>query len=625
MKTEILNRIDSFIEKSKVYVESNAEAPRGVAVLEGPRGGLYYDTSKLTKPLFGESGLDRKEMYEYINTLSSNEKVNLAIDSTFKTGSFTKATIVSNLTDGEAKRLLDFLSNIDEASLDKNSSADFADSLFSLIRFSQSENNRQAAFEVYKKKLHERYPPDPDILTGEYDKDISVILKNWCWTSSDADSMHLQAAVNKIFNNKEYTIISSEDEFGQKYIPEEKYVTAAKKLYDETQEFYKKQGVKTLQLYRGLRLGDEQYHKREIRESLPLTSWTIDKREASKFAHDQSKYGKVLVANVPIEDVLFSYETHGDINEITKEALKTAKEVVVIRKQGELLFKSHVYVESRESAPEGVVVQEGKRGGLYYETSTKPKETKNLYDEYLHLDHNFLWRGSKASQKKAFELNTDIDKQRSQEFTEAKNQYMKDAILQWVNGSIGMLITMRKIVCDIQGQNIPMEELKDFLSNVQGIKRPVGLKEAEDTYKASLAVFYNPYAKDQIESLYKSEKDFTVKRTKELFGNEITVYRKIYGNLASKIRETLKTSDKIDLDEFPLSSYSQDLSGALGFSNEKDYIIFKRKVSSEDIFSAWYSNPSFNEVFPSQKEVIVNSKDLKFSISKEDIVYDSKY
>ena len=45
MNTQLLNRIDSIIEKSKKYVPSEDKIPKGYTSQHGPKGGIYYDTS----------------------------------------------------------------------------------------------------------------------------------------------------------------------------------------------------------------------------------------------------------------------------------------------------------------------------------------------------------------------------------------------------------------------------------------------------------------------------------------------------------------------------------------------------------------------------------------------------
>ena len=77
-----------------------------------------------------------------------------------------------------------------------------------------------------------------------------------------------------------------------------------------------------------------------------------------------------------------------------------------------------------------------------------------------------------------------------------------------------------------------------------------------------------------------------------------------------------------ELEEFPLSSYTQDFWAAVGFSlgqgKDQPYFIFSRMVPADEVAVAWYSNPAFFSM-PEQKEVVVTSKAGKFTLKKSDI------
>jgi len=58
----------------------------------------------------------------------------------------------------------------------------------------------------------------------------------------------------------------------------------------------------------------------------------------------------------------------------------------------------------------------------------------------------------------------------------------------------------------------------------------------------------------------------------------------------------------------------------LGQGANQPHMIFSRIIKAEEVMTSWYSNPAFLTGMPEQKEVVISSKEGKFTLRKGDII-----
>ena len=295
------------------------------------------------------------------------------------------------------------------------------------------------------------------------------------------------------------------------------------------------------------------------------------------------------------------------------------------------LQKSKVYLGEGENPPEGSSEQQGPRGGRFYETADKTIETKFLgekaFKEFLKLGYNNLLKKKKSKKVQDLleQLSDQLDFEREVSMGKRNHYNGCQLIGDWVEGRLFRIIGFRVVLAKMRGEEVNRELVR---SVIESTSRKPASEESIDLAlnfgeTSFMSIENNKPSLKPIMEVIKAEKDFSVKKTKELFGNELTLYRGVYGNAAKKIKEQLETLDKAELEQSPLSSYSQDVIAAFAFvHNKDDFIIIKRKVKAEDVQFAWYSNPAIINYFPEQKEVVISPKDDRFTIFKENILWE---
>ena len=128
------------------------------------------------------------------------------------------------------------------------------------------------------------------------------------------------------------------------------------------------------------------------------------------------------------------------------------------------------------------------------------------------------------------------------------------------------------------------------------------------------------------------EQSFAEKRTKELFGDSITVYRAVYGKQADQIREVLDADGEIEIDNLVGASFSTSRSASYVFAKSQgggrrdNIMIMKHELNADEVVSAWYSHNGFNNADfgaagqPWQQEVVANPKNSSIRMTKDDFV-----
>jgi len=256
---------------------------------------------------------------------------------------------------------------------------------------------------------------------------------------------------------------------------------------------------------------------------------------------------------------------------------------------------------------------------------------KDMFNDFMKIDYNRLVTEKKSKKvKRVIEnihehLNQDRAKNMDK-FSKGRGYFMIDS---WVEGAVFKIVGLRMLVAEMRGEEISKEMVKSLMDSVSD--KPTPDKTVEAAMSIGKISYMEPEDWDHPEKgastnkskqVIKDEHEYAVKKTKELFGDEITVYRGIYGKPAQVIRDALDKSDEIELDSFPLSSYSQDPIAAFAFVHDKrDKVVIQRKIKADDVQFAWYSNPAMLSYMPEQKEVVISPKENKFIIKKSDVIW----
>jgi len=259
---------------------------------------------------------------------------------------------------------------------------------------------------------------------------------------------------------------------------------------------------------------------------------------------------------------------------------------------------------------------------------TVAPETRRMYAKFSQLSYNSLLnprsmnpttKASKVIKELIDEQHTTRERVMGREAS-SRGYWLVD---DWVEGKLPNIVGIRMMVAEMRGETLDREAIRSQLNSIFGkpqndefIDNVIGFAE---TFMMSLGPDMKPTTEPTKEVL-KKEREFAVQRAKELFGDEMMLYRGIYGPTATKIKEKMAKDGEVELDEFSLSSYSQDPMAAAAFVYKKgDFIVIKRKVKTDDVFLGWFSNPAFIGSMPEQKEVLISPQETKFKIGKEDI------
>lgn len=263
----------------------------------------------------------------------------------------------------------------------------------------------------------------------------------------------------------------------------------------------------------------------------------------------------------------------------------------------------------------------------------KPEELENIKisdeeksDYTLFLNASYRELSSAHPKQKIISLVKKLfesqDKLRDKFIGKADNSRLFQLIDSWIGGMLPNLIGYRMIWGKIIGKEITEEDVIKYVESVFGEKKDkkfidtlIGISKVI-TAEADMKT--GTLSTQRIENLMKVEHEFSKRMTKALFGNTLKVYRGVYGKAAQDILNQTKQGKTEEIDEFSLTSYTQDLLTAAAFlyNKQKPHIVIERNISSEEVFSAWFSNPILIDNMPEQREIIVTSKS-KFILTKE--------
>ena len=209
---------------------------------------------------------------------------------------------------------------------------------------------------------------------------------------------------------------------------------------------------------------------------------------------------------------------------------------------------------------------------------------------------------------------------------------VKEPVVGWIEGRFEMIQGVRAVIAQMRGEEIDKEAIREVLLT-SGAKLGLTKAVVTDEYIEGqidrgldeIGEYDNPGATAK---LLEAEQKYAEKRTRELFGDTITVYRAFRGSEVRGMADRIKSGETVEMNLLPGTSYSMGEGAAVTFSIFQhpgtDHMVWKQEVDAADVLFAWYSNPSFltghAHAQPYQKEVVINPKNTSITLTKDDFV-----
>lgn len=257
-------------------------------------------------------------------------------------------------------------------------------------------------------------------------------------------------------------------------------------------------------------------------------------------------------------------------------------------------------------------------------------EGADIYKRFLEIPYNKFFGKRAAATNEAMEaVSKEIKEQRIKNMG-AENHYRAMQLLaDWVEGLMPRIISIRMIAAKMHGKEFTKEQTTQYVKAVSPGISDNGVDIAYSLAKAMSLYFDEKHPEPSMDffvDILKAEKKFASQKARDLFGDKIIVYRGVYGPVAKTINKTLHDKGEIELEEFPYTSYTQDMMAAFAFVHQKpNYLVFKQEMPVEDIASAWFVNPMMTVSMPEQKEVVVDREVQKVVLKPSDVVINSEH
>jgi len=310
------------------------------------RGGKTFEQTVYVKPDEASQGVDTARAVEIrdrvtanqdyaknIQSLTPQEQLILADHMILTEGR--KGVYFSNVTPEVSVKTAERLEKIFDPS-----NSEMVEAAEDMMRYGASPKAREIGHRLYKSLPDPRIDPDSFYLTGNIEEDVNKVVSGYELSSGDDHALWLKCVVSKIFNKEDRPeFLAGLYRFGD---PDKRYFDVASKLYNDTQEYYYSRGIDKIKLYRGLRRYKDE--KLTLHDSSVLTSWSTERDRA--YFHgkggdtkDSQVVSKIISAEIPVSDILYSYETVPHLPGTPGEIVREDKEFVVIRRSGSDLFK----------------------------------------------------------------------------------------------------------------------------------------------------------------------------------------------------------------------------------------------------------------------------------------------
>ncbi len=342
--------------------DSRVVKARGVAIAPGPppgappRPGLEWDSdshrwirpedAKLHDEIASKSHISPKDFIDAIRHLSTKDQVKLGKHICWENGT-RKGAYFSNMSREATVELAKYIDKEFLTDMNDPQFLEIEEAAEDMMRHGSDPEARKIAYKVLQKHPNPKTIQSIEdmyghrLMTGNIDHDIDTAVSGYEATAAGAEAKWMMVAADKIFNGEdaEYNDLGL---YTYRF-PEPEYSEVIKKLYEQTQEYYKKKGITHIKLFRGLTK-----HRGEtftLRDSEALSSWTTDKKIATFHAKrgniaDKHYSAYIVTVDMPVENILYSYETVPQLKTKTfRKIVNEDSEFVVIKKKDQKLFK----------------------------------------------------------------------------------------------------------------------------------------------------------------------------------------------------------------------------------------------------------------------------------------------
>ena len=204
---------------------------------------------------------------------------------------------------------------------------------------------------------------------------------------------------------------------------------------------------------------------------------------------------------------------------------------------------------------------------------------------------------------------------------------------QWVEGKFEYITGVRAVLAELRGEELDKDRITAVFTEINSHQdNPVPESEIPKYVDWAISSGRRMAGGDEAVDIFKMEQSFAEKRTKELFGDSMTVYRAVYGKQADQIREGLDADGEIEIDNLVGASFSTSRSASYVFAKSQgggrrdNIMIMKHELNADEVLSAWYAHNGFNfDQFgaagqPWQQEVVANPKNSSIRMTKDDFV-----
>lgn len=233
----------------------------------------------------------------------------------------------SEMDEEEAFQFIELFGEF-ESSDDRATRSKSAIMLTRLIGYGVTRDVREAALEKYQGSAAttDKQPVSQasiDMVMSE-DKDVVKQAFSEVWARNHVRSVFgdmIQSAMKKAFSlSGSFRSENGVGELDDSAI-NPALVESIQELYSETQDFYRKRGKSSVVAFRGTK---ERYEGRNLVES-----WATNRAVAKRFSETKGDVGKILRLDMPVENIMFSFESHPKLLDGTKAEKRNSGDISI--------------------------------------------------------------------------------------------------------------------------------------------------------------------------------------------------------------------------------------------------------------------------------------------------------
>jgi len=291
-----------------------------------------------------------------------------------------------------------------------------------------------------------------------------------------------------------------------------------------------------------------------------------------------------------------------------------------ILREVEKLFKERVYVEKPNEVPDGVQVQEGAQGGIYYETEDldagvaeeggEPPSAEDLIsevglesmDDVQQVIARGIEEGTDLSslaeaigeEKSGRYINrvlTDVEQAVSRDMegyeSDAKMVYSWDDDFDFPEESEQKFMES----VDEEAAQVAKDTLEnwplDFFGEELAPLWQTVMKETGNTnlLKDEESITDTEVSEDEMKAI-KQHKEHVEETLREIHGDTITVYRGVYGDAGSKLTEAAESGKPVEWERRAVESYTTELTYAKSYAQNPGGVVVEDEIPVEDVWAS---------------------------------------